>query len=405
MNIFRVIASGKQKLREEFVSAFLAYLFSPSMDHGLGATLFTKVLKEIASSTNNDELLALSNDFKETLRSDLFDGERQQLDIELEFPVSTSNGNKRFIDILARYRNWFFIIENKINHGSFTKNQTKKQYQGIRKILADKGIVDPKIVLIYLVPAIPTETGWSASQKYNEELSFRYEGSDFGTVIYWQPTQDEKTISMVDIIRNILEEESRGAISPLSYDIKQNLKSFIDFALGEFKGYYYETSLKKVNTNKALVADILDRDEDIYIGVQYGQGGLITKAWRNPDYLKERVSVSDEPLGWQYLELSVFKKLTQWAINPEKNDLTGIEWTGKPFWAVNLYRVAKTAGKGIHIGIKGGIKVLKEMTATDILNRKYWELHPTKKNSSWLSGDEFCEVIESLPVQEVLDEY
>ncbi len=405
MNIFRVIASGKQKLREEFVSAFLAYLFSPSMDHGLGATLFTNVIKEIASSAKNDELLALSNDFKETLRSDLFEDERQQLDIELEFPISTSKGNKRFIDILARYKDWFFIIENKINHGSFTKNQTKRQYQGIRKILVDKGIADPRIVLIYLVPAIPIETGWATSQKYSEELSFNYDGNDFGAVVYWQPTQDEKAISMVDIIRNILKDESKGAISPLSYDIKQNLKSFIDFSLGEFKGYHYETPFKKVNTNKVLVSDVLVRDEDIYIGIQYGQGGLISKAWRNINFLKDWVSMSDEPLGWQYLELSVFKKFTQWAIDPENNDLAGIKWTGKPFGTVNLYHVAKTAGDDIHIGIKGGIKALKRMTAEDITNREYWELHPTKKNSSWFSGVEFCEIIENLPVQEVLDAY
>lgn len=275
----------------------------------------------------------------------------------------------------------------------------------MKSVLKAKEIVDPRIVLIYVVPAIPNETGWSTSQKYSEELSFKYDGNDFGTVVYWQPTQDEETISIVDIIRKILKEESTGAISPLSYDIKQNLKSFIDFALGEFKGYFYETSLKRVNNNKEIVSNILSKDEDIFIGVQYGQGGLISKAWRNPDFLKERVSVSDEPLGWQYLKLAVFKKITQWAIDPESNNLSGIEWTGKPFWAVNLYRVAKTTGKDIHIGIKGGISVLKQMTADDILNRKFWELNPSKKNSSWLSGDEFCEIIEGMPVQDVLDEY
>lgn len=103
MNIFRVLASGRHKFREEFVSAFMAYLFSPSMDHGLGPKLFINVLQEIAHSANNADLLALCNEFNETLRSNLFEDEKQQLDIDLEFPYPSSRGSKRYIDILARY--------------------------------------------------------------------------------------------------------------------------------------------------------------------------------------------------------------------------------------------------------------------------------------------------------------
>ena len=46
MNLFRVIASGKHSFREEFVSAFFAYLLSPTMDHGLGARFFATLVNE-----------------------------------------------------------------------------------------------------------------------------------------------------------------------------------------------------------------------------------------------------------------------------------------------------------------------------------------------------------------------
>ena len=35
--------------------------------------------------------------------NNLFEDEKQQLDIELEFPYQSSKGSKKFIDILARY--------------------------------------------------------------------------------------------------------------------------------------------------------------------------------------------------------------------------------------------------------------------------------------------------------------
>lgn len=405
MNLFRIIASGKHKFREEFVSAFIAYLLSPGMDHGLGAKLFLNLIQAVASEAKNSGLMSLCEDFNESLRGNLFDDEKYQLDIELEFPYQSSRGSKRYIDILARYKNWFFVIENKINHGSFTKYQTRSQYNGLRNVLISKKIETPNIVLIYLVPAIPTETGWSTSQIFAEELLFNYHGNDFGTVVYWQPPDDAEAISMSAIIRKILRDESNGEISPLNYDIKQSLKAFIDFALGEFRGYYYQTPVKKANSNKETVSNLLERVDDCYVGIQYGQGGLISKAWRNPAYLNEKVSVSDEQLGWQYLPLSVFKKLTHWAVYPENNSLAGIKWTGKPFWAVNLYRVAKTAGKEIYIGIKGGLTFLEKMSANDITTRKFWELNTIKKNSSWLSGEEFCEIIERKDIREVLDKF
>jgi hypothetical protein len=52
MNLFRTIASGKQAFREEFVSAFLAYLLSHKMDHGLGFIFLSKLLVEICLKTS-----------------------------------------------------------------------------------------------------------------------------------------------------------------------------------------------------------------------------------------------------------------------------------------------------------------------------------------------------------------
>ena len=50
MNLFGVIASGKHSFREEYVSAFFAYLLSPTMDHGLGTKLLSVLTKQIGAT-------------------------------------------------------------------------------------------------------------------------------------------------------------------------------------------------------------------------------------------------------------------------------------------------------------------------------------------------------------------
>ncbi|MEM7344842.1 MAG: PD-(D/E)XK nuclease family protein, partial [Chloroflexota bacterium] len=75
MNIFRVLASGKQTFREEFISAFMAYLLSPKMDHGLGSKIFSSLLEQIGHSLGASELIDLSEQLGDKLRSNLFSDE------------------------------------------------------------------------------------------------------------------------------------------------------------------------------------------------------------------------------------------------------------------------------------------------------------------------------------------
>lgn len=82
-------------------------------------------------------------------------------------------------------------------------------------------------------------------------------------------------------------------------------------------------------------------------------------------------------------------------MEPDKHQLDGINWKGKPFGSQNLYRVAKSAGKGIYIGVKGGLDKLRSMTPGMIKDRQGWEISTDRKNPQWFTGDEFCEVLES----------
>jgi hypothetical protein len=48
MNIFSILASGKNGMREETMSVLLGYLLTPEMDHGLGIRFLRKMILSIS---------------------------------------------------------------------------------------------------------------------------------------------------------------------------------------------------------------------------------------------------------------------------------------------------------------------------------------------------------------------
>lgn len=153
----------------------------------------------------------------------------------------------------------------------------------------------------------------------------------------------------------MLNKESAGEISPMSFEVKHLLLSLVDFTIGGFQGFPYDrTTLGGRPSDQMKVSEALKLEGDLYIGVQYGIAGTILKAWRDSSFLVQQIKVTEDAnRGWQYLPLNDFKTVAQWAMEPDTHPLDGINWKGKPFGTQNLYRVAKSAGKGIYIGIKG----------------------------------------------------
>ncbi len=146
MNIFRILASGKQKFREEYVSAVLAYLLAPKMDHGLGTAFLDTLLRQISEKSESQVLRQLSDQFQNKLREDLFNNQNSYPMVEMEFPYPTPSGSKGFIDIVIRCDDWFILVENKIHVESTTKDQLKDQYEGFRKVLDAQELSASKVL-------------------------------------------------------------------------------------------------------------------------------------------------------------------------------------------------------------------------------------------------------------------
>lgn len=395
MNIFRTIASGKHAFREEFVSAFLAYLLSPKMDHGLGFTLLSRLLTHVAEKNNAVPLNKLAANFKSRLWENIFDDTFPLPVVELEFPYQGG-----FIDIVIKIDNWFIMIENKILLSSKKDNQIKEQYRGLQKILRNReNSNDFHILMIYLVPATQSGGDWSVSPNFYSEIDkVDLRENDFKALVSWQPStyEDTDTISVVSIIREILRDESNGMIAPINMEVRHALLSLIDFAIGEFQGFYYEKATTKKNgSQRHKIADVLNMSGEYYIGIQYGRGGVVDTGWKNKDFLDTEVIVSEEGRGWQYLPLHEFITLTKWSIAPNEHSLEKLSWSNSPFATKNLYRVAKYGKPKMRIGIKGGLKALRTMTADQIRSRTVWQLSSEKKSSDWITCEDFCETLES----------
>lgn len=394
MNIFRVLASGRFPMREEVVSAYLAYLLSPKMDHGLGSAMLITLLREIDRhaqiTTLDDSIRRLDN----RLRDDLFGDSAGSVGVELElaYPSGTSVG---FIDVVVRCGEWFIAIENKIALASATQGQLRAQYTGLRQVLEQRGLANHRVLMVYLVPAVRNGEGWSLAQSAQEELTFERTGGDEAVLVTWQPTR-EHAVSFVEMLRTVLTRESRGEMAPLSYDIRQSLLAFIDFALGEFQGYPYERAVAGPReSDQRRVGELLRANETLFVGIRYGMAGVLRRAWKNPDFVNEFLQVSESPRGWQYLPLHDFKVLASWAMRPETQSLTGIVWSGKPFSTQQLYLVAKAAGENIFVGMQGGLKALTGLSTEVLRQGRTWEISDQRRSYQWFSGTEFCEVLES----------
>lgn len=397
MNIFRTLASGKHTFREEFVSAFLAYLLSPKMDHGLSFLVLSRLLEKIADKNQTGSLRHLAEGLRSQLWESIFDDGGPQPVVELEVSYG---GGKGYIDIVVRYDNWFIMIENKIAANSKTDGQIKEQYEGLREVLRSKEFKDDDchILVIYLVPAVQVGGGWSVPEGFSQELAMiDLQPGDKRVLVSWQPVSsaEEEPVSVVSLLREIIHHDACGAISPIGPDVRHALLSLVDFAMGEFKGFHYpKAAASRLGEPRFTVSEILSKKGEFYVGVKAGKAGAIDSAWKNPAYLSRQLTVTEDPnRGWQYLPLNEFKVLVNWALDPEGRSLKGVRYEGKPFFTSVLFRVAKWGESELWIGVKGGLDALREMSPEQIDERS-WEVSDRKKSGQWFTGLDFVEVLE-----------
>ncbi len=285
MNIFKILGSGDGRLHEPNVSAFLGYLLNPKAEHGLSDELLKKILFSLYQKNKESSLkeflidkyenprdLSIRSKFEiEVLPEQAFKqddtGTNQIVDIViLCFEKKNEKNQSLAKAILSNNRaddlKQIFLIENKIKDEATTENQLNNQVKStidtLTKLLSkSEDEIENILSLIFISPV-----GERSSEEYSNLQ--RSETPRIPSVhIYWNLTEDEdptlgrNEMTVIDFLKNILQEEAQGNIEAINEYTKHTLKSFINFIENNFKSTIDE-ELEGKNERKDRV------EKDIY---------------------------------------------------------------------------------------------------------------------------------------------
>jgi len=269
MNIFDVIG-GNKGLQEDHVTAVLGWLLDSSQSHGCGALFLEKFFKLVGL---DDYIKYLNDDVPVTK------GKPSNISVEtvIEFPVSAGVGD-RFIDIVilivADNETKVVTIENKIRNSSVKQKQLAEQLDGLKAMDKVKAIS-----MVYLTPEATNSTKGCFDNLQDKDLHLKKH-------IEWE--RDIK-----HLLVSCLEDESKGYISPMSYETRFVLKSLVQFISNDFKlpAKKQSTTLKVLGIDglakglEELKSKYDEGNSELYIGFM---GGLKALEASSTDYLESR---------------------------------------------------------------------------------------------------------------------
>lgn len=293
MNIFEILSAGNRVLKEEHISAVLGWMLDPYHDHGLGMELLKRVCQASFGSEAEINKVLSAGEFSGLVMRD-----RGRLPIHTELEVRVDvvpedepgTGNERSIDILVKIKDKIVLaIENKTSSGSIQKTQLKEEVDGLsRSMQLGQGPLfgapfnknDHKLYFVFLTPAGVGVTADAAMKLIDPNKC----SSDSKPVhIFWKKDESragEQPLSIVEILNNILSDESIGKTSPLSGETKFLMKSFIRFIDNDFSyiqgrsqqdGKYSTGSYVGVDAIRSLFnTHKKNGDRPLYIGFMGG---------------------------------------------------------------------------------------------------------------------------------------
>jgi hypothetical protein len=304
----------------------------------------------------------------------------------LEYSVETA-----FIDIVIGIEDWIFAIENKIYPQSISAGQLSREYEGLKKKNPDS-----KIGMIYLVPIEGDgEIVDGKIEKEFDELSEKE--NDFKAFVTWQKNNIDNVPSISKIIGDILDDESKGIIDPVSEYTRHTLKALNSFISNDFAGYEYEREFGgsglNPETEKQLSVAMLKNENEGYVGVKGGIRGLLKMEEPKIKIHKFQYTTQDMSEKPNWIEIKTFNDIIKWVLYKEIKD---IDWKGN-LHSESLYKIAKDYKEKVFIGIKGGEKALKNMEPDQIKN-KGWGISTVKATAQWIDGELFCKIIDEKEV-------
>lgn len=310
MNIFEILSAGNRVLKEEHISAVLAWMLDPYHDHGLGMELLKRVVQAY---------FAPEAEISKTLKAGEFSGlvmrDRSRLSIHTQLEVVVDyEDRQRSIDILITINdNIILAIENKTSRGSIQENQLKEEVDG----LAEKFNIrnNHKLYFVFLTPSGVGPTAIKALGRISRDKCIAEP-----VHILWKCDENEKQEkrpSISKILNEILRDESVGKTSPLSSETKFLIKSFIRFIENDFsyfKGKLLEADLYYEGLADGLeaVQNLFTVDDTVFIGFKGGVSALAERLELAKDDEGKQKELKDRQYKWSKDDKTNGKKRANW---------------------------------------------------------------------------------------------
>ena len=265
MNIFKILANGDGTINEANVSAFLGYLLDPYADHGLGFEFLERFISNIKIKNDffvkhYDYEILFEQAFKEEEQVET--KSKQIVDIViLSFDNRRGDRKESFAKSIIKNEREFkamFLIENKIRKSSKTKGQLISQFEAtaseLLKINDNKDIsenISENIYSIYITPNIKDfSEEFKSLERSGHSHHYAWNKDETNSLDKLENTQDNtgKTndnISIYDILKTIIHDESKGEIEAINEYTKHTIKSFIQFIANDFKSEQQEEKERK----------------------------------------------------------------------------------------------------------------------------------------------------------------
>jgi len=220
LNIFKALNRGNGRISETNMSAMLAYLLDPRQPHGLGHTFLEHFLRHVQGNMEK-------NDFFEKFLAKM---ENFEVVVELEGAYSLPGPPKitRSIDVSIQIISTKteeeihrIAIENKIKPQAADPLQLKEEFQVILDSLGD---APTPVTMVFLTPQVN-------HAKLNEEFDMLDESTlnkNHKVRIFWDEQKDKQE-GVSSIIRNVLMQEMKCEIEPISDYVRHTLKAFVQF--------------------------------------------------------------------------------------------------------------------------------------------------------------------------------
>ena len=392
MSIIKALASGRWGFREEFMSALVAYLLNPGMDHGLGAKFLRTLLAGVLHEKDipfMQHVLERIDSYETTtseqalFSEDVLDGNGPgRIRIQIECRKA---GNADIV--VSIFDEVFVVIENKIRAKEYKDVQLKGEIKSLIEFLPKSP--PSTIIGLYLVP--------DSVAMYLSDVNANFCDVTCGQhriiygVISWKANSELACCSMTELLSMI----------PKKPDT--DWPSLVEFIQGDFGGYRASGIVREAPDSISVAETLFREDKSGFVG-PCPLLGIIDKAWKNPSYRNEQVSILKSKPNYLFVRLADFKRVVNWALNPDENDLSNVHFAND-FGLRSLYRICKYGkiGDSIYVRLKpNGIlkndrrrnkgEILKSLAREDILKLGWRELHAQSAKSS-MSGTAFMKIL------------